>query len=259
MRKLLIIALVFLCAPAFGGTTYSNDFEAEVPGSVPAGWASGQWWGGALVGEAFCQVVANPYGAGQVLQLSFENNWDVHTDQNSNGYVLGPLLTAADPANAILTMEFDMYKDNWRAWELIGDNDAVFPVGGAHMNDGAGNEFKASIGDDTSWQLTDEPQNALIHVSTVFNSTTDAWEATWTYGAVDHVFTGTSTADVSPQFFFGGWFYKFQADEVRGDGGPFAQSSLFLDNLTYSVTPVPEPSILLLAGVGLLALLRRKK
>ena len=260
MKKLvLIIALVLACGPALADS-YSNDFEAETPGSVPAGWASGQWWGGATAGEAFCQVVANPYGAGQVLQMSFENNWDVHTDLFSNGYVIGPLLTTADPANAILTMEFDIYKDNWRAWELIGDNDVNWPVGGAHFNDNPGNEFKAWIGDDAGDpEMADVPQDGLIHVSTVFNSTTDAWSTTWTYGGVDHVFTGTNIADATPQFFFGGWMFKSQLDRVGDDGGPFAQSSLYLDNLTYSVTAVPEPGILLLSSLGLLAMLRRKK
>ena len=123
-RFVVIIALALAASPALA-EVYSNDFDAETPGSVPAGWTSGQWWGGETTGEAICQVVANPYGAGQVLQLTFENNWDVHTDESSNGFVNGPMLTVADPSMAILTMEFDIYKDNWRAWELIGDNYAV--------------------------------------------------------------------------------------------------------------------------------------
>jgi hypothetical protein len=179
-------------------------------------------------------LLCAPALGSQALKLSFENNWDVHTDNYSNGFVTGPLLNSGDPANDTLTMEFDLYKDNWRAWQLVGDNDADMPVGGVHLNDNPGHEGEAWINSYESANppdLTDWPVEEWIHVSTTFNSATDTWSATYTYGGTDHNFNGTNEHDIAPQFFFGGWMYKSQLDRVGADGGPFTESVLWLDNL----------------------------
>mgnify|MGYP005839650687 CR=1 FL=1 len=266
MKKFTLLALfALMCVSAnIFASSYVNDFESETLGTMPAGFTNGQWWGGELAGLARATVVSNPYGSGQVLKLGFDNDWNTYTDNFSNGYVLGPALECAMPENAVFVMEFDMAKDNWRAWQMLGDNDPNFPIGGVHFNDGDTAAFTGwvnNFGPDN--QLDNVPMDEWIHVRTEYNSGTGIWTATYSYGGNDYDFNGTSTNPVSPQLFFGGWMYRWQVERSGPDGpaGTFSDSSIYLDNLDMSVQCIPEPGTIAMFVLGLfgLAAYSRKK
>jgi hypothetical protein len=88
--------------------------------------------------------------------------------------------------------------------------------------------------------------------------TLDQWQhVTYTIDTIGLTATvdidGSSFASAQPDAVLGGLAIELEDTEFGENG------AVLIDNLTVTGFPVPEPSLLLLGGLGLLALLRRRK
>jgi hypothetical protein len=141
---------------------------------------------------------------------------------------------------------------------MAGDQ-SYFPPGGIHMNDNPDYPNEMLVGhDDLPSDLQNVPEGQWIHVETVFYAESDQWTTAVTWGGGGGgAFSGTSTNDIAGQIWFGGWAFKSTMDAAPVPPGGVYDNVWYIDN--FSLEVVPEPSVFLLAGLGLLALLRRKK
>ena len=261
MKHLAIVAVALaLAAPAFGAG-YSNNFDSETPGTLPAGWNIISWGG---YGPVTAVVAPEPGGGtGQALKLVWGTDWASYGA--SGGDVQSPLLAPADPTTASLRYEFDLWKENWRVWQASGDN-SWFPPGGVLTNDNPAGPNWMYVGRDDSnppADLTDVPEAAWVHIVMSYNASTGVWATSVTYGGGGGggAFTGTATSLVAGQFDIGGWAFKSTMDASPRPPGGIYDNATYIDNFSMEVTDVPEPSSLLALGGVLpaLALLRRRR
>jgi hypothetical protein len=252
----LIAALgVLLCGTAWGNT-YMTDFEGDAPGTLPAGWYVATPWGSWADGPITAEVAAAP-GGGQALEVVWGTDFASYAAAASSGetgYTLD--MSGIDGANAQMHVEFDFWKENWRVWQVFGDQ-TWFPPGGLHMSDDPLKPNWMYVGRDggTTADLSDVPGGAWIHVEMDFDSSTDAWSTTVSYasGSGGGTFNGTSANDIAGECWFGGW--AFQSTMDMAPAVPY-DNVLYIDNFLFTV--VPEPSSLVLLAVAGLAVRRRR-
>jgi hypothetical protein len=258
VRLVIFATLAFaFAAPAFAAS-YSNDFEGEAVGTLPAGWYEAQWWDSGA-GLVHGTVQAAP-GGGQALAIVWETDWALGYD-NSNGEVGYTLGVGGDSAQ--LHYEYDMWRYNWAIWVATGDQ-TWFPPGGLHMNDnpdvGPNHMFVGRDGPEPP-DLTDVPEGDWVHVVTDFDAATDQWVTTISYGGGSGggVFTGMSDVPVVGQWWMGGWAFQSQMDTWINRGFYTSyENVIYIDNFMVSVVPEPATLLGFASVLGLLALRRRK-
>ncbi len=257
MRWIFIMTIVVAAALSAQAVVLENDFEGETPGTLPAGWSVASPWGEWAPGPAFAEVASAP-GGGQALKFWLGTDWAQYGA--SSGEVDTPYLTVNDPANDKLSIVFDMWKENWRTWQVAGDQ-TWFPGGGIHMNDNPAGPNEMYVGRDgpAPADLTDVPEAEWIHVEMFFDAATDYWETSVTYpsGSGGATFSGTNSNDIAGQFWFGGWAFKSTMDAAPTPPGGVYDNVVYIDNFRMEI--VPEPVTLSLLGFAGLALLRRQR
>ena len=258
MRKLLIAVLVLLCSPAFA-VGYSTDFEGAGIGTLPAGWYLFTPWGDWAPGPITADVQAAP-GGGKALCIVMGTDWGTYgASSGEAGYTMD--MTGIDGSMATLEYSYDMWLTNWRVWRMAGDQSS-FPPGGLHMNDDPLRPNQMHVGEDqVPAELLDVPEGAWIHVDTVFDAATDAWTTTVSYatGSGGGIFNGANTNDVVGEIWFGGWAFQSTMDAAPVPPGGVYDNVWYIDNFSMGVTPIPEPGLLALCGLGILALIRRRR
>ena len=264
MRKLSVLTIVSLLC--FAGSAfavgYSNDFEVEPVGSLPVGWYLLTPWGDWAPGPITASVQAAP-GGGQALEVVWGTDWTNYgASSGETGYTLDTTGYKGGPA--VLKVEYDFWKENWRVWQVFGDQ-SWFPPGGIHMNDNPAGPNEMYVGRDgpAPPDLADVPESAWVHVSGVYNDSTGLWQTSVTYagGSGGGVFGGTYATPntIVGEYYFGGWAFKSTMDAAPVPPGGEYDNVLYIDNFSLSV--VPEPGTISLVGAGLIGLLalRRRK
>ena len=262
MRKVLIIALVLLYAPAFA-VCYSTDFESDTPGQLPGdpGWyLSGPWWGDVPI---VATVEAGPTG-GQVLSIQFDTTF---ATQNFSTGEVGYTMPGCGLGASCITVEYDFWVENTGIWQMMGDQASGPLVGGA-MNDNNQERDWMYVGrDDGSGKpadIVDLPDGAWVHYAGTYCTNTGVMDSTVSFaggsGGFVQQLTG-QTADIACEYWWGGWGYDFQmlaGNEGTSRAGTY-DHAWYIDNFEMCCDCIPEPGVFLLGGVGLLALIRRKK
>jgi hypothetical protein len=246
-----------LCCGVALADSYSTDFESDTPGTLPAGWYITTPWGDWAPGPITAEVGAAP-GGGQALCVQWGTDWASYdASSGETGYTMD--LGGMDPTTASMHVEYDFYKENWRVWQVFGDQ-SWFPPGGVHMNDDPTKPnwmYVGRDGGDTA-DLDDVPESAWIHVESDFDAATDAWTTTVSYatGSGGGTFEGASENDVVGEIWFGGWAFRSTMDMEPSPPGGTYENVLYIDN--FALTVIPEPAALALLALGGLALLRRR-
>ncbi len=253
MKRTIPCAAVLLVCGSLLGANYVNNFEAEALGTLPAPFTVATPWGDWAPGPVTAEVAAAP-GGGQAMKVVWGTDWANYGA--SSGELDCTLdMTGIDPATAILSVSYDFYKQNWRVWQVFGDQ-SWFPPGGLHMNDNPTLPNEMVVGTDdynnTTQHLYDVPENAWVHVASAYDAGTGVWQTAVTYGSGTGggTFGGTYATPnpVAGQYWWGGW--AFQSTMGGQD-----ENVLYIDNLNFGVTP--EPASLLLIGLAALVLRRR--
>ncbi len=250
-RFATLVAALTLAVGAYA-VGYSSNFESDPVGALPAGWYIFSPWGDWAPGPISSTVEPAP-GGGKALRVQWGTDWASYgASSGETGYTLD--LTGLDPGNSLMTVEYDFYKQNWRVWQVFGDQ-SWFPPGGLHMNDSPTSPNEMVIGTDdynnTVQHLYDVPENTWIHVETTFDSGTNQWTTSVTYpgGSGGGTFSGTSANDIVGQYWFGGWAFQVTMD--ANPPVPYA-NALYIDNFSFSVVPEPAALLLLALAAGLL-------
>ena len=254
MKKALVLMMACALVGGAGAATYSTDFEGDAVGTLPAGWyLATPWWDGAP-GPVTSEVAAAP-GGGQAQKVVWGTDWASYgASSGETGYTLD--IGAVDPANSTMTVSYRFYKQNWRIWQVFGDQ-SWFPPAGIHMNDDPNNPNAMVVGTDdynSTDKLTNVPENTWINVSSTYNSGTGEWSTAVMWPTGGGVFGGTYATpnDIVGEYFFGGWAFQSTMD---AGGGVSYDKALYNDN--FAITVIPEPASLLLLALGTLALRRR--
>lgn len=244
-RFAAVLVLAGLAGTAVGGM-YSNNFDAEAPGTLPAGWYLATPWGDWAPGPITAAVAAAP-GGGNALKVVWGTDWASYdASSGETGYNID--LTGIDPEAASYQISYDFYTTNDAVWMMFGQQWGFPPAGAVHMNDDPAKPGHMDVGDQPS-ALTDVPLSAWVSVTQLFDSATNAWTTTISYtsGSGGGVFNGLSTDPIANQYWFGGWAFKSTMDN---SGGVYA-NELFIDNFSVNVVPEPAAALLLLAGLAL--------
>jgi hypothetical protein len=267
MKKFsFLVLMVVLCV---AGTTfaasYSNIFEGETLGAMPAdpcGDVSAPWWGTVGVVGA---VRSGPTG-GQVLSLEFDTTF---TSQNFSTGEVGYTMAGTDDATKI-TVEYDFWVENTGIWQMMGDQSSGALVGGA-MNDSNVERDWMYVGrDDGSGKpadITDLPDGAWVHFWGTYDKTSGVMNSVVSFvggsGGFNQTLTG-QTADIACEYWWGGWGFDFQM--LTGNEGTSRQGTYdhawYIDNFSMECSGViPEPGTISMLVLGLLgfAAYRRKK
>ena len=237
MRKLLIITMVLLCAPAFG-VNYSNDFEGDTIGQLPGdpGWyLRGPWWDIRPLDSA--TVEAGPTG-GQVLSIQWQTTFPEGEPNFSSGEV-GYTMAGAE-GDTRITVEFDFWVENTGIWQMFGDQISQPLVGGA-MNDNNLERDWMYVGrDDGSGKpadIVDLPQAAWIHYAGTYDTTTGVMDSTVSFAGGSGGFTQQLTGqiyDILFEYWWGGWGFDFQM--LSGNEGTPREGTYdhawYIDNFT---------------------------
>jgi len=261
MRKLLFVAMVLaIPALASAGTTWYDTFGFE-PGVDPTmatpdftltplpgqgNWpqATGPWTGSFAGGGVIPTVVTDPLGLqGQCVELvvgdiqgDFSQMDIAINDPLAAGYqvvtVSYDILRVAGPAQNLWWWWFDAGTPTYGLqWD---QGPSTLPFG---WNPGAGSAptvIGAWANVTMTWDFT--------------TMTTSSW-----YNGVPLDVNVSMPGDIAT---LTGWSIELGHDSGDGTGSDVC----WIDNFVITVDQqIPEPSVLLLAGLGLLALLRRKK
>ncbi len=257
MKHLIVLATALALTTGAYAVGYNSDFEADAPGTLPVGWYVFTPWGDFAPGPVTASVQAAP-GGGQALMVEWGTDWASYgASSGEAGYTLD--MTGLDPEDSILSVSYDFYKENYRVWQVFGDQ-SYFPPGGIHMNDDPAKPNEMAIGTEdyanAALHLYDVPENMWVHVESMFDSATDAWTTTVSYptGSGGGTFNGTSTNAIAGEYWFGGWAFQVTMDAAPAV--PY-DNALYIDNFAFEV--VPEPSLLALLGLGAIAVLGRRR
>lgn len=259
MKRIIPIAAAILVVSLAGAAEYVNDFEGETIGSLPDGWYLATPWGEWAPGPITADVQPGPTG-GQALKIVWGTDWASYgASSGETGYDID--MTGIDGADAIMTFSYDFWKENWRVWQVFGDQ-SWFPPAGIHMNDDPGKPNEMAIGTDDYGapdHLFDVPAGAWVHVEGTYNSATGDWQADVSYqsGTGGGLFGGTydTPNPIAGEFWFGGWAFQSTMDAEPVPPGGTYDNALYIDNFAFSV--IPEPAALALLALGGLLLRRR--
>ena len=246
MRKLLIIAMA-LAIPALAPAqvVWYDSFGFEPPAGYVPGPLPGQdgWLPDSTAGQSVPVVVADPTGllSGQVAQFDAINGL---------GGWCGALVTPTGGADArlvgpIVHVEWDQVRvdtdDNfWHTPDFAGWSQFGLQWDGTgllHSDSWAAGEPTGPI-----------TPLALDHIDLIYTGPPGATSITLLINGTN--FGTAPTAGGTPVFV--DWVFEME-DTAAG----VSHGRLLMDN--FRITVIPEPSIFLLAGLGLLALLRRRR
>ncbi|HSP41320.1 MAG TPA: hypothetical protein VLO11_00475 [Luteolibacter sp.] len=251
--KIFSLATIFVAMAASstdssGAVIANDDFESNST-TGGSGWASG--WsvsGGSYMNSG--SVIDGTY----TLGLYGQNNDAVRS-------VVSPITTTGD----IVTVSWSMRA----GWDVVTDNDGgVTSELGLNLRDQNGNTlitFKFLDGaQNGKLQVNDGGSNFAINDITF--ATNNIYDFTFTseLGTNTYDFTvnrrGSSESFSTPAntyFFTGGSMTSFEDVRFFMTAPSGSGNDGFLDSV--SVTVIPEPSAALLGGLGMLALLRRRR
>lgn len=262
MRWTLVPVILLAGAVAVSAAVLEDDFETTPVGSLPAGWTVATPWGDWAPGPVFAEVAASPTG-GQALKFWHGTDWAGGGYGASSGEVDTPFIAVGDPAGDKIKIEFDMWKENWRTWQVGGDQAWInsFPGAAIHMNDNPAGPNEMYVGRDgpSPADLADAPEAEWMHVSLFYDAATGNYSNVVSYasGSGGGTFTGTDDNDIAGQFWFGGWAFQSTMDAAPAPPGGIYDNVVYLDNFRMEV--VPEPTTLALLGLAGVALLRRRR
>lgn len=252
MRGALVtLAVVALAIPAFA-VDYSNNFESETIGTLPAGWSVVTPWGSWAPGTITAEVAAAP-GGGQAMKVVWDTDWANNTGAASGEVDCNIDLGGLDGNTAVMTASYDFYNVSDRVWQWFNDNGTG--TANLQMGDDPGSDGAMNVNDAAA--LTDVPINAWVHVCQSINAGTGDWAVIVSYsgGSGGGTFFGTadpSATSLIGQYSWGGWMFQLQSDAAPAV--PY-DNGLYVDNFCISYTP--EPASLLILGLGGLLLRRR--
>lgn len=258
MRKMLIPVILLAGALAVSAAVLEENFEATPLGALPAGWSMITPWGDWAPGLAYAEVAPSPTG-GQALKFWHGTDWASYG--GSSGQVNSPALAVGDPTNDKILIEFDMWKENWRTWQVFTDITSWFPAAGLHMNDDPNKPNYMFVGRDgpDPADLMDVPEAEWVRVSLYYDAETGVYSNVISYasGSGGGTFTGVSDKDIGGQFRFGGWAFKTTMDAAPTPPGGNYDNAVYIDNFRMQV--IPEPTTMALLGLAGVALLRRRR
>jgi hypothetical protein len=264
MRKLLLVT-VLLAIPALASaqmTWYDTyGFEAGVdPTAATADFTlgalngQGDWpqatgpWVGSSGGGGVQPMIVSPDPGGAVNQCVQLYVGDDQNDYSEMDIAINDPLAAG---YRVVTVSFDIYRTNptgpvhnlWWWWFDAGD-----PTYGLQWDQGPSTlPFGWNTGAGSTATVFDQWANVTMTWDFT-NNTTSSW-----YNGVPVDVAIPMPGNIAT---LTGWSIELGHDSATGTGTDTA----WIDNFTITVDHlVPEPSVWLLAGLGLLALMRRKK
>jgi hypothetical protein len=260
MRWSLVPILVLSGAVAVSAAILEEDFESTAIGALPAGWTVATPWGDWAPGPVTAEVAASPTG-GQALMFVHGTDWGSYGA--SSGEVDTPFIAVSDPATDKISIQFDMWKENWRTWQVAGDQAWVnsFPGAAIHMNDNPAGPNEMYVGRDgpAPADVPDAPESEWISVSLYYDAATGQYSNSVSYasGSGGGTFTGTDDNEIAGQFWFGGWAFQSTMDAAPTPPGGEYDNVVYIDN--FRMETIPEPATMTLLGLAGLALLRRRR
>ncbi len=268
VRSLKIASIMgCLSLPAQGAILFSDDFESyDADSSIGTGGPA--IWGEAAGNTAYRTVrdenTATPFGSpNQYAQLR-------DTASGNGPFIRLLSTTQSGAANALTTLSFDFY-------EPTGGGDSVMRFGYAgddgtryDLNSGGGRLVatlnNGTIGGVSGGTSTAFSMNTAYTIYMIFNDTTSA--VSYGGGSI-----AAETAHVwfeelgSGNFIFAGSASASNDQDLDGYRVGFRtfnsdEQELWVDNVSLfegAPTAIPEPTTALLGGLGMLALLRRRR
>jgi hypothetical protein len=244
MRKLLIMAMVLaIPALASAGTVWSDDFDSYATGSGldgQGGWSG--WDGGALAAIASDDTAVSDPNSGKAFQYDDMVHEYSGITSGSGTYIAWQYIPSTHQGEGTTEDPFETYFILMNKYTLASKGWSIQI--GFNLMDGSIHDDQ-SPGVETLTILWDQWVEIKVDFDLEANTFT-------TYYGGNVLGTG------------GVWYDPLNPDHEKAlaavdlwadDGG----NPVYYDNMSLSYTPIPEPSVFLLAGVGLLALLRRKK
>ena len=236
MKKLIFVLMVLsIPALASAGTTLydSQGFEGPL---YNLGLLTGQdlWVTDSTAGQPDPQVINDPTGAGMGQVVEIDALPDV-------GGWAGACRPAGPSLPGTVVIEWDQYRastfDNfWYA-------DDVAWSGWWAMQWDQNSQASAQVYDFGVPLTVNQWQHVIYTFDTIAQTVSVD---------IDGIVFTSPNAMTDPTI--DGIDLEGESTTFDGDNGP-----ILVDNMRITETPIPEPGVLLLAGLGLLALLRRKK
>ncbi|MEM9081011.1 MAG: hypothetical protein AAGC74_10005 [Verrucomicrobiota bacterium] len=212
-----------------GGTGWASDWSASNTYQSTVGKIDGDTMGGFASGSVSRSISPSQTTAGDTAEwsISLRSDYDVVSDDFNGGLVRQLGMNVLDDAGGVLlTMKF-----------VEGSSDLL-------LNDG-GSDFGVSGLSFLANEIYDFSFSSVIG-SNQYSFEVTGRGATGTASGMDFTYNGRTTGGV-------GGFQVFWT----GPGG--SGNDIFIDNAQVDVTAIPEPTSALLALVGGLVLMRRKR